>query len=148
MENKSINVLVINGPNLNFLGIREPGVYGAETWGQIENRLQGIADNHHIGLSVFQSNHQGVLVDHIQAHMLSVSGIIVNPAGYSSTGYALLDALMIVPVPFIEVHLSNIYARGDHHAITIFSKYAAGTISGLKGLGYELALRALIQQLK
>jgi len=135
-------LLVINGPNLNFLGERETGFYGRESWKAIEERMVVRAERAGIELLTYQSNHEGAIVDFIQENMRDAAGVIINPAGYTKTGFAILDALLIKPLPFIEVHLSNIYSRGGWHAESTFSEHAMGCISGMKGLVYDLALQA------
>jgi len=140
-------LLIINGPNLNYLGVRETGFYGKETWNDIEKNLKLQAEAAYIQLRIFQSNHEGAIVDFIQANMFNAAGAIINPAGHSKTGFAILDALLIKPLPFIEVHLSNIYARGGWHADSIFSAHAIGCIAGLHGMVYELAIHAFSKKL-
>ena len=135
--------MVINGPNLNMLGSREPAHYGHETWGAIEERLRAHANSLGVGLSVFQSNHIGYIVDHIQQSAGDTSGIIINPAGYTGTGYPIIDALTMTDIPFVEVHLSNIYARGGWHRDSIFSERAVGCVTGFRGFVYDLGLEAI-----
>ena len=134
-------ILVLNGPNLNLLGTREPKVYGRETLAQIERRLQAIAAAAGVTLQSFQSNHEGELVERVQrAGREAVRFIILNPGGYTHTSVALRDALVAVRIPFAEVHLSNIHAREHFRRQSFFSDIAVGTICGLGSLGYELAL--------
>ncbi len=134
-------ILVLNGPNLNLLGTREPKVYGRETLAQIERRLQAIAAAAGVTLQSFQSNHEGELVERVQrAGREAVRFIILNPGGYTHTSIALRDALVAVRIPFVEVHLSNIHAREHFRRQSFFSDIAVGTICGLGSLGYELAL--------
>jgi 3-dehydroquinate dehydratase II len=146
---KTRSVLVLNGPNLNLLGTREPKLYGKETLAQINRRLEATARAAGIGLACFQSNHEGVLVDRIQqAKRDGVGFIIINPAGYSYSSVAMRDALTAVEIPFIEVHLSNIHAREPWRAHTHFTAVAVGSVLGLGGRGYDLALDYAIRQLK
>jgi 3-dehydroquinate dehydratase-2 len=146
---KSRSVLVLNGPNLNLLGTREPRLYGKETLAQINRRLEATARAAGVGLACFQSNHEGVLVDRIQqAKRDGVGFIIINPAGYSYSSVAMRDALTAVQIPFIEVHLSNIHAREPWRAHTHFTAVAVGSVLGLGGRGYDLALDYAIRQLK
>jgi len=140
---KRDTILVINGPNLNMLGVREPHHYGHETWEVIEARLHSLANGMNIGLSVFQSNHIGYIVDHIQQRGWDAAGIVINPAGYTGTGFPILDALMMTDKPFVEVHLSNIYAREGWHRDSIFSAKAVGCVSGFRGFVYDLGLKAI-----
>ncbi len=139
---------VVNGPNINMLGIREPGYYGKETWGDIEARLVKLSVELNFELIFFQSNHEGDIVDFIQQNIEKVEGFIINPAAYTKGGYAILDALTAIDKPFIEVHLSNIYSRGGWHSESIFAEKAVGQISGFQGYGYELGLRALTNHVK
>lgn len=142
------NICVINGPNINILGVREPHVYGHKNWGDIEKKLQSLADELIIDIEFYQSNHDGYIVDFIQKNLDRFDGIIINPAAYTKTGYAILDALTSVSIPYIEVHISNIFSRGEWHAESIFSKYAIGQIIGFKGYSYELALRAIVDSIE
>ncbi|MGP1677983.1 MAG: type II 3-dehydroquinate dehydratase [Burkholderiales bacterium] len=146
-QDGSKKILVLHGPNLNLLGIREPEVYGRETLADINRRLitQGKAAS--VAVICFQSNHEGALIDRVQlARKQQVSAIIINPAGFTHTSVALRDALAGVAIPFIEVHLSNIHAREPFRSHSYFSDLAAGTICGLGSHGYELALQFILRQ--
>ena len=135
------HVLVIHGPNLNLLGLREPDIYGHETLADIDAGLERQAKSAGIGLITFQSNHEGDLVDRVQAaRSENVGFIVINPGGYSHTSVALRDALAAVAIPFVEVHLSNIHAREPFRRHSYFSDIAAGVICGLGSHGYRLAL--------
>ena len=148
-KTKSKSVLVLNGPNLNLLGTREPKLYGKDTLADINRRLQAKAKAAGVGIECFQSNHEGVLVDRIQqAKGDGVGFILLNPAGYSYSSVAMRDALTAVQIPFIEVHLSNIHAREPWRAHTHFTAVAVGGVLGLGAQGYELALDYAIRQLK
>ena len=139
-------VLVIHGPNLNLLGQREPEVYGKITLDEINNNLQKIAQAAQIKLSNFQSNAEAALVDRIQlASQDGTDFIIINPAAFTHTSVALRDALAAVAIPFIEVHLSNVFAREAFRKESFFSDLAVGVISGLGATGYELALQYALQ---
>lgn len=141
-------ILVIHGPNLNLLGRREPEVYGHLTLADINAAL--VAQGKAAGYAVdcFQSNHEGDLIDRVQAAPAEGTGfIVINPAGYTHSSVALRDALAGVALPFIEVHLSNIHAREAFRQHSYFSAIAAGVICGLGADGYRLALDAAIQQL-
>jgi 3-dehydroquinate dehydratase-2 len=141
-------VLVINGPNLNLLGTREPELYGRETLQDIEQRLRAIAEGSQVGLEFFQSNDEGDLVDRIhQAARDGVDFILINPAAYTHTSVAIRDALAAVRIPFIEVHLSNIHAREAFRQHSYVSDLAIGTICGLGSQGYELALAYALREL-
>ena len=136
-------ILVLNGPNLNLLGTREPGHYGVDTLAQIGERLRHQADALGHRTEFLQSNAEHELVDAVQrAGRDGIAFIIINPAAFTHTSVALRDALLGVAVPFIEVHLSNVHAREPFRAHSYFSDVAVGVISGLGALGYELALRA------
>jgi 3-dehydroquinate dehydratase II len=139
---------IINGPNINMIGIREPEIYGRETWYVIEERLKNLAAKMEIELIFFQSNVEGFIVDFIQENLESLNGIIINPAAYTKNGYAILDALTAINTPFVEVHLSNIYSRGGWHSESIFAEKSIAHICGFKGFGYDLGLRGLIEYLK
>jgi 3-dehydroquinate dehydratase-2 len=134
-------VLVLNGPNLNLLGTREPEIYGRETLADIEARLVARAQARGAHCSVFQSNHEGALIDRVQAaRQEAIDWIVVNPGGLTHSSVALRDALAAVRIPFVEVHLSNIHAREPFRRRSYFSDVAVGTICGLGSRGYELAL--------
>ncbi len=142
-------VLVIQGPNLNILGRREPGIYGHETLEDIHQRLRAAASAMGLDLHVFQSNHEGALIDRIhQAREESVGFILINPAGFTHSSVALRDALAAVAIPFIEVHLSNIHQREAFRHHSYFSDLAIGSIVGLGSQGYELALQAAARRLQ
>ncbi len=142
------HLLLLNGPNLNLLGTREPGIYGAVTLEQIAARLSQLAAEAGHHLSAFQSNAEAELLTRIhEAPATHVAFIIFNPAAFTHTSIALRDALLAVKIPFIEVHLSNVQAREPFRHHSYFSDIAAGTITGLGAIGYELALRAAAHQL-
>lgn len=139
-------ILVLHGPNLNLLGMREPGHYGHDTLVQIDGRLQAMAKTAGAKLDSFQSNSEGDLVDRVQqAKSDAVDFIIINPAAYTHTSVALRDALAAVAIPFVEVHLSNVFAREAFRHHSFFSELAVGVISGLGAKGYELALEFALQ---
>ena len=142
-------ILVIQGPNLNLLGTREPGIYGSKTLPEIHAELNLIAQAAGIELQTYQSNHEGELIDCIQkAKADGVDFILINPGGFTHTSIALRDALAGVAIPFIEVHLSNIHQREAFRKHSYLSDLATGVICGLGPLGYELALKAAQQQLQ
>jgi 3-dehydroquinate dehydratase-2 len=135
------NLLLLNGPNLNLLGTREPGIYGATTLAEIEARLQDKARAAGVKLSSFQSNSEAELVERVQqAGRDGVDFVLINPAAYTHTSIALRDALAAVAIPFVEIHLSNVFARESFRRESYFSDMAVGVISGLGPAGYELAL--------
>lgn len=136
------NILVLHGPNLNLLGTREPDVYGRVTLNEINERLIAIAGKSGANLFCFQSNAEGELVERVQqARADGTQFIIINPAAYTHTSVALRDALAAVAIPFIEVHISNVFAREPFRRESYFSDLAVGIISGLGPAGYELAVQ-------
>jgi len=150
MKKNSVNrsVLVIQGPNLNLLGMREPEVYGTITLDDIHKKLADLAKQADISLETYQSNHEGELIDRVQkAKKDGVSFIIINPGGFTHTSVALRDALAGVAIPFIEVHLSNIHQREEFRKHSYFSDLAMGVICGLGAHGYELALNTIQHKL-
>jgi 3-dehydroquinate dehydratase-2 len=143
------SVLLLNGPNLNLLGTREPHLYGRDTLPLIEKRLAATARAAGIGFAALQSNHEGILVDRVQAAKREKVGfILLNPAGFTYSSVALRDALTAVQIPFIEVHLSNIHAREPWRSESYFTAVAVGSILGLGSRGYDLALDYAIARLK
>ena len=150
MQKNSVtrSVLVIQGPNLNLLGMREPEVYGTITLDDIHKKLADLAKQVDISLETYQSNHEGELIDRVQkAKKDGVSFIIINPGGFTHTSVALRDALAGVAIPFIEVHLSNIHQREEFRKHSYFSDLAMGVICGLGAHGYELALNTIQHKL-
>jgi 3-dehydroquinate dehydratase-2 len=142
------HILLLNGPNLNLLGLREPGLYGNVSLEQINERLAQLAAEAGHRLTSFQSNSESELIGRIhQAPAGHVTFILFNPAGFTHTSVALRDALLAVKIPFIEVHISNVHARESFRHHSYFSDIALGTITGLGPIGYELALRAAIHHL-
>ena len=142
------SVLVLNGPNLNLLGTREPGHYGQVTLTEIETRLRAQAQREGHELAFVQSNAEHVLIDQIHvAPRDGVRFILINPAAFTHTSVALRDALLAVAIPFIEVHLSNVHAREPFRRHSYFSDIAVGVICGLGAQGYELALSAALNRL-
>ncbi|MEO0421105.1 MAG: type II 3-dehydroquinate dehydratase [Pseudomonadota bacterium] len=141
-------ILLINGPNLNLLGSREPEVYGTDTLGDIESRLRAQADALGITLDCVQSNHEGALIDAVhQAGATATDFVLINPGAFTHTSIALRDAFLSVSVPFIEIHLSNIFARESFRHHSYLCDIAVGTVIGLGPVGYELALQAAAKRL-
>ncbi len=141
-------ILVLHGPNLNLLGSREPTVYGHTTLAQINTDLAQMAADAGMELQCLQSNHEGALIDRVQAAQTDGTAfILINPGGYTHTSVALRDALAAVALPFIEVHLSNIHSREAFRQHSYFSDLAVGVICGLGADGYRLALRHALQRL-
>ncbi|MBT8441637.1 MAG: type II 3-dehydroquinate dehydratase [Gammaproteobacteria bacterium] len=140
------HILLLNGPNLNLLGTREPGVYGSTTLADIERKLTENAKRLGHTLNALQSNAEAELVDHIQQSAGQADFIIFNPGAFTHTSVALRDALLAVAIPFIEIHISNVHAREEFRRHSYFSDIAVGTIIGLGPQGYELALLAAHEQ--
>jgi 3-dehydroquinate dehydratase-2 len=146
---KKASILVIQGPNLNLLGTREPEVYGKTTLNDIHQRLGEQARAQSVELNTYQSNHEGELIDRIQkAKQDGVDFIIINPGAFTHTSVALRDVLAGVAIPFTEVHLSNIHQREEFRKHSYLSDIATGVICGLGAIGYELALQAAIARLQ
>ena len=143
-----MKIVVINGPNLNLLGLREPNLYGRLTYKDLVARLEMKAEELNIELEIYQSNHEGDIVDYIQAAYPKASGILINPAAYTHTSIAILDALKAIDLPFIEVHLTDVMQRESYRKISYIREYAIQTISG-KGIdGYLEGLEILVSKLK
>ena len=148
MSNKA-SILVIQGPNLNLLGSREPEVYGKTTLEEIHRKLEDLVKAQSVYLSTYQSNHEGALIDRIQkAKQDGVDFIIINPGAFTHTSVALRDVLAGVAIPFVEIHLSNIHQREEFRKHSYLSDIATGVIYGLGAIGYELALVAAIARLQ
>jgi 3-dehydroquinate dehydratase-2 len=144
----AINLLVLNGPNLNLLGSREPSVYGATTLPEVEQAAAAQAAAANAKLACFQSNHEGALIDRIHlAKRDGVDAIVINPGGLTHTSVALRDALAGVAIPFIEVHISNIHSRESFRHHSYLSELAAGVICGLGVDGYRIAIEFALKKL-
>ena len=145
-ENRAAVIWVLNGPNLNRLGTREPETYGHETLADLEERCRGVASELGVTLRFEQSNHEGVLIDWLhEASDAGALGVVLNPAGFSHTSVALRDAVSAIAIPVIEVHISNIHAREPFRHVSLVSGAARGTIAGLGTAGYGLAMRSLVE---
>ncbi|MBQ3834276.1 MAG: type II 3-dehydroquinate dehydratase [Elusimicrobia bacterium] len=138
------NILVVNGPNLNMLGTREPEVYGKTTLKDIESEMKAVAEKNKIDIEFFQSNHEGDIVDKICSAKGTFNGIIINPAAYTHTSVAIRDAIAAVDIPAIEVHISNVYSREDFRHTSLIAPVCLGQIAGLGTKGYILALEYFI----
>ena len=140
-----MDILVINGPNLNMLGIREPNIYGSETYKDLCDLIENYANEKGIEVEIFQSNHEGVLVDKIQDAYLKFQGIVINPAAYTHTSVALLDALKSVGISTVEVHISDVSKREDFRQISYVREYCIATVAGLGFNGYLKAIDILME---
>lgn len=147
-EGEMLSILVLNGPNLNMLGIREPGVYGAVTLAEIEQRLIKLGKTLDAELHFFQSNHEGSLLDEIHAAYGKHDGILINPGALTHTSYALRDGLSAVGLPAVEVHLSNIHKREAFRHTSVTAAVAIGQIAGFGPDSYELGLQALCRHIR
>ena len=143
-----MHILILSGPNLNLLGRREPGVYGRTTLADISANLDALAGELGARLSHFQSNGEGALVDRIHAAMDEVQGIVFNPGAYTHSSIALRDALTGTGIPFVEVHLSNVYAREEFRHHSMLAPVAVGQVAGFGAASYTLGLRALVEWLR
>ncbi|MEJ5284433.1 MAG: type II 3-dehydroquinate dehydratase [Brevinematales bacterium] len=141
-------ILLINGPNLNMLGTREPDKYGHLTLNEIVENLKRIAKEQGFILKDFQSNHEGEIIDFIHKEGLSAKGLIINAGAYTHTSIAIRDSILSVSIPFVEVHLSNVYKREDFRKKSYLSDIAIGVISGFGHYVYELGLLALIKYIE
>ncbi|MBR6807634.1 MAG: type II 3-dehydroquinate dehydratase [Clostridia bacterium] len=140
--------LIINGPNLNMLGIREPEIYGSETYDDLVRCITDAAVSRRLDFEIFQSNHEGVIVDKIQEAYGKFDGIIINPAAYTHTSVAILDALKAVSIPTVEVHISDVNEREEFRRISYVSLIAVKTIAGHGFAGYVLAMDELMEYLE
>ena len=139
-----MKILVINGPNINMLGIREPQIYGNRTYSDLLEKIKAYCNSKNIEVECFQSNHEGALIDKIQeAYFEKFDGIVINPAGYTHTSVAIADALKGVDIPFVEVHISKVDEREDFRKISFVRNYALATISGKGFDGYSDAIKML-----
>ena len=140
-----MNILVINGPNINMLGIREPVIYGRETFEDLCNKIENYAKEKNINVKLYQSNHEGDLVDEIQAAYQKFDGIVINPGAYTHTSVALLDAVKAVGIKTVEVHISDVASREDFRQISYIRKSAIATVAGLGTDGYLKAIDILLE---
>jgi len=138
-------VMILNGPNLNLLGVREPHIYGATTLAQIKENCEARAEKLGLKIAFHQSNHEGVIVDLIQSARQEADAVIINPAGFSFTSVAIMDAIKAFEGPVFEVHISNIHARDEYHRHSKISFVATGVICGLGPYGYIAAMHAIAE---
>ena len=143
-----MELLLINGPNLNLVGKREPNIYGAQTLEDIQRELSTLASQLGVELNFFQSNSEGEIIDCIQKSVGSIDGIIINAGAYTHTSIALRDALLGVAIPYVEVHLSNIYSREEFRHKSFLSDKALGLVCGFGANSYHLALHGIVTYLK
>ncbi len=141
-------VTVLHGPNLNLLGQREPDIYGRQTLDEVNAEIRAQASTLGFTVNIHQSNHEGVLIDHVQGCLTNgTEALIINAGGYTHTSVALRDALLGAAIPFVEVHLSNVWRREPFRHVSLLSDVAVGIVAGLGPLSYELALRGLVDHL-
>lgn len=143
-----MNILVINGPNINMLGIRDQSVYGCKTYQNLIDYIHEACDEFNVNVETFQSNHEGEIVDCIQAAYQKFDGIVINPAAYTHTSVAILDALAAVNINCVEVHISNIYEREEFRHKSYVSMIALKTFYGEGFLGYKKAIKYLVEEKK
>ena len=143
-----MDLLLINGPNLNLVGKREPAIYGALTLEDIQNELSNLASKLDVKLKFFQSNSEGEIIDCIQNTSNTIQGILINAGAYTHTSIAIRDALLGVAIPYVEVHMSNIYSREEFRQRSFLSDKALGLVCGFGANSYHLALRGIVSYLK
>ncbi len=143
-----MDLLLINGPNLNLVGKREPSIYGSQTLEEIQEELINLAIGLDARLQFFQSNSEGEMIDRIQESIGSIDGILINAGAYTHTSIALRDSLLGVDIPYVEVHLSNIYSREDFRHKSFLSDKALGMVCGFGPISYQLALQGIVSYLK
>ncbi|NLF52664.1 MAG: type II 3-dehydroquinate dehydratase [Leptolinea sp.] len=142
------SILVLHGPNLNLLGLREPGVYGTLTMDDINTKMIELGKELGVEVHCYQSNHEGALIDALHEARTRDAGVVFNPGGYTHTSVALRDAISAISLPVVEVHLSNVHAREEFRHKSMISAVCAGTISGLGVQSYLLGLRGLVEKIK
>jgi len=144
MKKEPLSILVIHGPNLNLLGTREPEIYGTQTLADIDSDLKKKGEKLGFRIETFQSNHEGAIIDKVQQAATNICGLIINPAAYTHTSVAIRDALQMLDLPVVEIHLSNIYQREPFRHKSLIAPVITGQIAGFGARGYLLALDAVI----
>ena len=141
-------ILIMHGPNLNLLGEREPGIYGDTNFASVNQRLVDFASSIGLEADVFQSNHEGALIDKLHESRTEYAGVVLNAGAYTHYSYAIADAIKAIKIPVIEVHISNVFARDEFRSKSVIAPVCAGSISGFGILSYELGIRALAEMTK
>lgn len=147
-ERTTMKLLVIHGPNLNLLGTREPEIYGTQTLDELNDRISDYAAGRGIQVEFFQSNHEGAIIDALQGAVGNAGAVVINPGAYTHTSLAIADAVRGISIPCVEVHLSNVHARGRLRARSVIAPACAGQISGFGAHSYELGIDAALSVLK
>ena len=142
-----MKLLIINGPNLNMLGIREKNIYGTQTFQDLEKYILDCCREQNVEAELFQSNHEGAIVDKIQQAYGVIDGIVINPAAYTHTSVAIADAVAAIETPVVEVHITNIYAREEERRVSLLSKACVGVISGFGLDSYRLAVESFFMEI-
>ncbi|MDO5560711.1 MAG: type II 3-dehydroquinate dehydratase [Oscillospiraceae bacterium] len=143
-----MNILVIHGPNLNLLGEREPGIYGEETYDKLNNDIKTAADGLGISCEIFQSNHEGAIIDKLHEARKSCSGVVINAGAYTHYSYAIRDAIAAIRIPCIEVHISNVFARDEFRSKSVIAPVCAASVSGFGRDSYILAVEGLVRMIE
>lgn len=138
-------LLVINGPNLNLLGEREPGIYGDDTYESLSEMIMDKADEMNIKCEIFQSNHEGAIIDKLHSARMNFNGVILNAGAYTHYSYAIRDAISAISIPVVEVHISNVFARDEFRKNSVIAPVCKGSISGFGFSSYFLAMDALVK---
>lgn len=143
-----MRLLVVNGPNLNRLGLREPAVYGSQTLNDLEKQLEDLAKELHITIDCYQSNHEGYIIDKLHEAEEKYAGVIINPGAFTHYSYAIRDAIASISIPVMEVHISNIHKREEFRHTSVTAPVTIGQIIGLGLYGYQLAVLSLVKNIK